>query len=165
MNSVNLKDIAKIRPEGEREDGIFVPWGDESDTPEFKISYMGREIIKKARKAALTNSWSKKAHRMEENIDEDKLDKVLMELSVVGWKGLKVKHLKEILDPSSVVLETDSENMEAEVEYNPENKDIIITHYNLSFSRFVSGISLEVDTYRKYKEEQLRKNSSGSQAG
>jgi hypothetical protein len=162
---MNINEVLEIRPKGEVVEGVWVPWNDEEDSPEFQLSYMGRDLITKARKKALTRMLDKKQHRFVDEVDEDKFDKYLMKLSVKSFRNLKVKHLVEILDPTKTELKASPDMDEKEVDFSDINLQVILDNYNLAFSRFVSSVSLEVETYRQYKEEEARKNSESSQAG
>ena len=152
---MNLKDLIKVKTE--KEQGIRVPWDEKGDVG-FIISYCGRDVIVKARKAALKTSFNYKTRQYDETLDDEKFDYEIMKSTIVGWWGLKAKNLAEILDPSTTELVISDTDLEQEISYTPESKDILIKNYNLTFSRFISAVSMDIEEYRKCKEESLRKN-------
>ena len=149
---VDLRNIVKVAEEGE---GVWAPW-EEDETVAFKIAYMGRELLRRVRRKSVVKTVNPKTKRIEEDINEDILDKELMASSLVGWRGLKLKHLNSLLDPSVTI--TFDGDPEAEVPFTPENKEILLNCFNLAFSRFISGVSADAETYRKLREQSLEKN-------
>jgi hypothetical protein len=161
MEDVSL--VVKVKDKSV-DDGVFVAW-DEDETCFFKLAYVGKSTIALARKASTTQKLDRKTHRFIDDVDDDKFDKELMCRSILDWKGLKYKHLAEILDPNRVDVEVKESQAEVEIPFSEETRDIIATYYNLSFSRFASGVSFEIDTYQQMKKEELIKNSKTSQVG
>ena len=160
----DISSIVKVKDEAVKNDGVFAPW-DEDETCLFKIAYIGKNKISAARKASTSQKLDRKTHRFVDNVDDDKFDKELMLRSILGWSGFKFKHLAEVLDPSRVDVEVTENQLEMDIPFTDEWLEVIATYYNLSFSRFISGISFEIDTYQQMKEEELRKNSKTSQDG
>ncbi len=152
---MNLAEKIKVREKAE-EKGIFIPWSEDGEMG-FLIKYCGKEAISKSRKASLTKKLNPKTHQYEDTLDDDKFDYAVMKNTIKGWRGLKVKHLKEILDPRVDMSELVGQE-EVEVEFTPENLDFIIKNYNLTFSRFISGASLDIDVYNQHQEEEQTKN-------
>lgn len=153
---MNLKDVVKVTDKKEDE-GVRVPWNETGDVG-FILAYCGKGSISKARKNSLTKTHNFKTHQFDETLDDEKFDYEVMKATVKGWWGLKAKHLKEILDPSRFDLK-EFEGSEEDVPVTDDNKDIIIRNYNLTFSRFVSSVTMDIEVYRKYQEEVEVKNS------
>jgi len=151
---MNLKEIVKVRESSD--EGVKIPW-DEEGTVLFSVKYCGKNSISKARKSSLTKKLNPKTHQYEDTLDDDKFDYAIMKNTITGWSGLKAKHLKEILDPA-VDLSTLAGQEEVEVEFTPENLDFIIKNYNLTFSRFISGASMDIEVYNKHQEVDAIKN-------
>jgi hypothetical protein len=147
-----LKDVAKVK-EG-AVGGVKIPWDDTNEIG-FIITYCGKESINKARKKSLTKKLNTKTHQYEDTLDDDMFDYAIMKNTIIGWWGLKGKYLKEILDPRIDVSAVSPEEI---VEFNPDNLDFIIKNYNLTFSRFISGASLDIEVYNKHQEEIEIKN-------
>ena len=147
-----LKDVVKVRESSA--DGVKIPW-DETNEVGFIVKYCGKDSITKARKASSVKKLNPKTHQYEDNLDDEKFDYAIMNSTITGWWGLKGKHLKEILDPRVDVSEIAPEEI---VEFTPENLDFIIKNYNLTFSRFVSGASLDIEVYNAHQEETEIKN-------
>ena len=152
---MNLKDFVKVRESSD--EGVRIPW-DETGNIGFLITYCGKEAIAKARKASLSKKLNTKTHQYEEVLDDDKFDYAIMKNTIKGWYGLKAKHLKEMLDPR-----VDTSGLagqeEVEIEFTPDNLDLVIQNYNLTFSRFISGASLDIEVYNQHQGETLAKNS------
>lgn len=152
--SFDIKSLVTVKEKAESE-GVWVNWDDELS---FLVNYIGKGIIKEARKKSLVKTANRRTHQIEESIDDDKFDKELMELSFSSWKGMKVKHLKELLDPSITEIVASPDKDELAVEFSEENKGMLTSYYNLSFSRFITSVATEIEVYQKYKEEELLKN-------
>jgi hypothetical protein len=151
---MDLKSLVKVREN--LSSGVWIPW-DEKGEISFNVTYCGKDAISKSRKASLSKKLNQRTHQYEETLDDDKFDYAIMKNTIIGWKGLKVKHLKEILDPRVDMSELAGQD-EVEVEFNADNLDFIIKNYNLTFSRFISGASLDIEVYNKHQEEEQIKN-------
>jgi len=149
-------DLKGLKVKEDSDKGVKIPWNDEGDMG-FIVNYCGKSAISKARKASLTKKLNTKTHQYEDILDDDKFDFAIMKNTIKGWWGLKVKHLKEILDPRVDMSELVGQE-EDEVEFNLDNLDFIIKNYNLTFSRFISGASLDIEVYNKHQEEDQIKN-------
>lgn len=152
---MDLKSLVKVK-ETSVEGGVRIPWDENGDVG-FIVQYCGKSAIAKARKSSLTKQLNRKTHQYEEILDDDKFDYEIMKNTIKGWWGLKVKHLKEILDPR-VDLSALKGQEEVEIDFSPDNLDLIINNYNLTFSRFISGASLDIEIYTKHQEEEEIKN-------
>ena len=151
---MNLKDIVTVKT-GTKE-GVKVSWEDDQSVG-FLVAYCGRDILNKARKNSTEKRLNNKTHQIEEIIADDKFDREIMDAVLVGWWGLKVKHLKQILD-LSIEIKVDEKDLEKDVEFTSDNKQIILNTSNLTFGRFITGVALDIETYRRYQEEQAIKN-------
>ena len=69
------------------------------DVEGFIISlvYLTREDLMKIRNTSLTFKFNKRTRQREEEIDNDKFLAEYTRRAVKGWKGLKVKHLPNLL--------------------------------------------------------------------
>lgn len=160
---MDLKNLI-VEKEGKR-DSVRVPWTEDGNVG-FVIAYTGRDVLMKARKKALIRSFNPKSHRIEENLDESRFDFEVLRETLIGWWGLKIKHLKDILDPSRIDLsKLKAEDLEKDVPFNEENRDIIISFYNLNFNNFLTSVATDIEVYRKCKEEELEKNLENFPAG
>lgn len=151
---MNLKEAVKMKDIQNK--GVKVPW-DENNNVGFIVGYCGRMSLLSARRKATEKVHNIKTHQIDERINDDKFEVTLMDESLLGWWGLKGKHLVEILDPMAEINLSEKE-LEEDIPYTTENKEIILKLHNPTFSRFISSVSLDIEVYQKYKEEILIKN-------
>lgn len=159
---MDLKSIVKSIPTSAQ--GVRVPW-DEKGEVGFCLLYTGKDILSRSREKSLIRKYDHKTHRIEEKLDSEKFDLEVLRETVVGWWGLKVKYLKDILDPSKAALNLTDAQLEEEVPFNDENRDVILTNYNLTFNNFITSVAMDIEVYRQYKNEELEKNLKTSQLG
>jgi len=71
-------------------------WVDFPDIDGFAVNirFLNREDLMKVRNASLTYKFNKRTRQREEEIDNDRFLENYAEKAIVGWKGLKVKHLQ-----------------------------------------------------------------------
>ena len=82
---------------------------------EVELVYLNREDLMKIRNRSLTFKFNKRTRQREEEIDNDKFLEAYSEKAIKGWKGLKAKHLPDLLP-------VDISNMDSEelIEYNED---------------------------------------------
>src|SRR5210317_1304280 len=67
------------------------------DGLEVNIRFLNREDLMKVRNASLTCKFNKRTRQREEEIDNDRFLENYAEKAIVGWKGLKVKHMPALM--------------------------------------------------------------------
>lgn len=128
----------------EWEEGVF-----------FEVKYLSRQRRKELARRATTTIFVK--HQRREDFDADKLGEMLLKEAIVGWKGLKYKHLLSGLCEPDIKIEADPEE---EIPYDEETKEDLIKLRTLTFENF---IIYALDTLEEMREEKLKnlKSTSG----
>lgn len=114
-----------------------------------------RAIVAKAEKTVFVK------HQKESEVDSALFSRLYMAAVIVGWEGLKYRHLIEMCNPISV-----SDNLDAVIEYNSENLDFLIKNAHYGLLQFVTMAQDKIHTVRAQEQveemENLSKRSNGS---
>ena len=129
-------------------------WGEFPDIECFEVNlrYLTREDLMKIRNASLTYKFNKRTRQREEEIDNEKFLDHYAEKAIVGWKGLKVKHLP-------VLLPVDISSMDANenIEYS-EEEALELLKSSTVFDQFVTDAMNDFEQFSKQKAEENAKN-------
>jgi len=119
---------------------------------EVNLRFLTREELTKIRNASLTYKFNKRTRQREEEIDNDKFLDNYAQKAIVGWKGLKVKHLP-------VLLPVDISSMDAneEIEYS-EDEAVELLRNSSIFDQFVTDAMNDFEQFSKQKAEDNAKN-------
>ena len=74
-------------------------WAEFPDIEGFEINlkYLTREDLMKVRNASLTYKFNKRTRQREEEVDNDRFLENYAERAILGWKGLKIKHMPALM--------------------------------------------------------------------
>ena len=124
----------------------------EIDGFEIELVYLNREDLMKIRNRSLTFKFNKHTRQREEEIVNDKFLEAYSEKAIKGWKGLKAKHLPDLLP-------VDISNMDSEelIEYN-EDEALELLKNSTVFDQFVTDCMNDYEQFSKKKEEEDEKN-------
>ena len=129
-------------------------WVEFPDVDGFEVNlrFLTREELTKIRNASLTYKFNKRTRQREEEIDNDKFLDNYAQKAIVGWKGLKVKHLP-------VLLPVDISSMDAneEIEYS-EDEAVELLKNSSVFDQFVTDAMNDFEQFSKQKAEDNAKN-------
>ena len=129
-------------------------WVDFPDIDGFQVNlrYLTREDLMKIRNQSLTYKFNKRTRQREEEIDNDKFLDHYAEKAIVGWKGLKVKHLP-------VLLPVDISSMDANenIDYS-EEEALELLKSSTVFDQFVTDAMNDFEQFSKQKAEENAKN-------
>lgn len=106
-----------------------------------KLCYLAREELVKLRKKCVTTKFSRKTHKPEEVLDEDKFVKVYSSAVVKGWSGFKYKYLEELL-----LVDISSLEPEDEMEFTEDNLVLLMKNSDI----FESWVSEEVGNLENF---------------
>jgi hypothetical protein len=127
----------------------------EYDTiPGFKVQlrYLHRDELHKIRNASLKVKYNRTTHAREEDVDNERFLKLYTEKAIVGWSGLKIKHLPELY-PANI----ENLNPDDEVPYSVEAA-YDLTEASASFDKWVTNCMQDIDVFnQKAKDEQTKK--------
>lgn len=129
-------------------------WVDFPDIPGFEVNirYVTREDLLKIRGASLTFKFNKRTRQREEEVNNDKFLELYAEQAILGWRGLKVKHL-----PALMPVDISSMNPEEEIEYNQEEALELLRNSGI-FDSFISDTMADFEQFSKLKTETTVKN-------
>lgn len=129
-------------------------WVEFPDVEGFEVNlrYLTREDLMKIRNSSLTYKFNKRTRQREEEVDNDKFLENYAEKAIVGWKGLKVKHLP-------VLLPVDISSMDGDenVEYN-EEEAVELLKSSTVFDQFITDTMNDFEQFSKKKAEDDSKN-------
>ena len=119
---------------------------------EVNLSYLTREDLMKIRNASLTFKFNKRTRQREEEIDNDRFLENYAEKAIIGWKGLKVKHMPALMP-------VDISGMDANEDIEYSNDDAIELLKNSTvFDQFITDTMNDFEQFSKKKAETNAKN-------
>ena len=129
-------------------------WIDFPDIEGFSVNlvYLQREDLQKIRNQSLTFKFNKRTRQREEEVDNDRFLEAYAEKAIVGWKGLKYKHLPALMPAD--ISQVDSEE---EIEYSSEDAIDLLKNSTL-FDQFVTDSMNDFEQFSKKKVETDSKN-------
>jgi len=129
-------------------------WVEFPDIDGFVVNlrYLTREDLMKIRNQSLAYKFNKRTRQREEEIDNDKFLDHYAEKAIIGWKGLKVKHLP-------VLLPVDISGMDANenIDYS-EEEAVELLKSSTVFDQFVTDAMNDFEQFSKQKAEEDAKN-------
>ena len=114
--------------------------------PDLKLTlnYLSREEINKLRKKATKTKYDRKTRTPVEEIDEDMFLSLYVGAILSGWTGMKVSYLAQFMpmDTSGI------QDMDAEVEFSPENA-LVVMKNSPEFDSFVTDTVSDLQNFTK----------------
>ena len=143
--------MSKIKNLVAKETTTWVEFPD-IDGFEVNLRYLTREDLMKIRNASLSYKFNKRTRQREEEVDNDKFLEHYAAKAIVGWKGLKAKHLP-------VLLPVDISSMDANdnIEYS-EEEAVELLKSSTIFDQFVTDAMNDFEQFSKQKAETDAKN-------
>src|SRR6056300_919942 len=143
--------MSKIKNLIAKETTSWVPFPD-IDGFEVHLRFLAREDLLKIRNQALTFKFNKRTRQREEEIDNDKFLEHYAGKAIVGWKGLKAKHLP-------ILLPVDISSMDANdnIEYS-EEEAVELLKSSTVFDQFITDAMNDFEQFSKQKAETDAKN-------
>ena len=143
--------MSKIKNMLVRETSTWVEFPD-IDGFEVNLRYLTREDLLKIRNASLTYKFNKRTRQKEEEVDNVKFIENYAERAIAGWRGLKVKHLAQLLP-----VDTTGMNPNEDVEYTEEDAIELLKNSTI-FDQFVSETLNDFEQFSRNKAETDVKN-------
>ena len=119
---------------------------------EINLRYLTREDLMKIRNSSLTYKFNKRTRQREEEIDNDKFLEAYAEKAIMGWRGLKIKHLPILLPADISTLDANEE-----VEYSEEDAIELLKNSTI-FDQFITDTMNDFEQFSKKKAEANVKN-------
>ena len=119
---------------------------------EVELANLSRKELVNLRKRCTIQKFDRKTRQIQETLDEDKFVEDFARSTIKGWKGLKAKHLPDLLP-------VDISNMDSEelIEYN-EDEALELLKNSTVFDQFVTDCMNDYEQFSKKKEEEDEKN-------
>ena len=143
--------MSKIKNLVAKETTTWVEFPD-IDGFEVNLRYLTREDLMKIRNASLSYKFNKRTRQREEEVDNDKFLEHYAAKAIVGWKGLKAKHLP-------VLLPVDISSMDANdnIEYS-EEEAVELLKSSTIFDQFITDAMNDFEQFSKKKADEAAKN-------
>lgn len=129
-------------------------WAEFPDIDGFEINlrYLTREDLQKIRNASLTYKFNKRTRQREEEVDNDRFLENYAEKSILGWKGLKVKHM-----PALMPVDISGMDGEEIIDYSSEDAMELLKNSTV-FDQFITDTMNDFEQFSKKKTEADTKN-------
>ena len=129
-------------------------WVDYPDVDGFSVNlnYLTREDLMKVRNSSLTYKFNKRTRQREEEVDNDRFLENYAEKAIIGWKGLKVKHM-----PALMPVDISGMDVDDDIEYSNEDAIELLKNSTV-FDQFITDCMNDFEAFSRKKEEEDSKN-------
>lgn len=134
-----------------KDTSIWVPFPD-IDGFEVNVRYIAREELMKIRSSSLVAKLNKTTRQREETVDSSRFLELYAEQAIIGWKGLKVKHL-----PMLLPVDISAMNKEEEVAFTQDDAVELLKSSSI-FDQFITDSINDYEAFSKTKAEATVKN-------
>jgi len=107
-----------------------------------EVANLSRKELGALRKRCTSQKFDRKTRQLMETLDEDKFVSEFAEASIKNWKGLTVEHLETLL-----LIDTDGQEPESEVEYSKDNAEVLVTNSS-EFDTWLNEVVFDLDNFR-----------------
>ena len=136
--------MSKIKNLIAEKSSVWVEYPD-IDGFELNLKYLTREDLMKIRNASLTYKFNKRTLQREEEIDNDRFLENYAEKAILGWKGLKVKHM-----PALMPVDISGIDGEDDIEYSSEDAIELLKNSTV-FDQFITDTMNDFEQFSKKK--------------
>lgn len=119
---------------------------------EVNLRFLTREDLMKIRAGSLTFKFNKRTRQREEEIDNDKFLEKYAARAIADWKGLKVKHLPELLP-----VDISGADLNDDIPYSEEEALELLKNSSI-FDQFVTDAMNDFEQFSRKKTEDEVKN-------
>jgi len=143
--------MSKIKNLIAKETTSWIPFPD-VDGFEVHLCFLTREDLLKIRNQSLTFKFNKRTRQREEEIDNDRFLEAYAGKAIMGWRGLKIKHL-----PMLLPVDISGADGNEEVEYS-EEEAIDLLKSSTVFDQFITDAMNDFEQFSKKKADEAAKN-------
>jgi hypothetical protein len=134
-----------------KETTSWIPFPD-IDGFEVHLRFLSREDLLKIRNQSLTFKFNKRTRQREEEIDNDKFLEHYAGKAIMGWRGLKAKHLP-------LLLPADISSLDPNEEINYDEEEAIdLLKSSTVFDQFITDAMNDFEQFSKKKADEAAKN-------
>ena len=119
---------------------------------EVNLKYLTREDLMKIRNASLTYKFNKRTRQREEEVENDRFLENYAEKAILGWKGLKVKHM-----PALMPVDISGMDANENIEYSNEDAVELLKNSTV-FDQFITDTMNDFEQFSKKKADTDAKN-------
>lgn len=113
---------------------------------EIEIANLSRPELIRLRKSCMYTKMDRKLRTPVEELDEDKFISEFTKATIKNWKGLRVKHLEELL-----LVDISKEDPEKEIPYSEDDaKDLV--RNSAEFDTWLNEAVFDLDNFRTKRE-------------
>jgi preprotein translocase subunit SecA len=143
--------MSKIKSMLVKETSTWVEFPD-IDGFEVNLRYITREDLLKIRNSSLTYKFNKRTRQKEEEVDSAKFIEHYAEKAIADWRGLRVKHLPQLLP-----VDITGMNANDVIDYSEEEAVELLKNSTI-FDQFVSDTLNDFEQFSRSKAETDSKN-------
>lgn len=116
--------------------------------PDFKVKlqFVSRAASRKLLDQSTVKKY-KNGQYIGDGTDDEKFAELFAKSAVVGWSGLTLDIVSDLL-----LIDAGDKDLDTPVEYSEDNA-IMLMQNSVAFNRFVDGSVFEIDTFRTRKPE------------
>lgn len=125
------------------------------------LGYVGKSKLREIGRRSTVIRF--KNHKEIPDIDDEKMTKYTTQAAILGWRGLTVKGVKQliVLDINGVPGETIEEKEQYPVDFTEENAELLLRE-SMHFDEWVSNIIMDLSRFQDIKIEETVGNLNGS---
>lgn len=109
---------------------------------EVELVNQARPKIVELRKRCMISKFDRKTKQPVETLDEDKFVSEFCKAVIKGWKGLKIKHLEELM-----LVDLEGKDPEMEVPYTQEDAETLLVNSS-DFDEWVNNSVFDLQNFR-----------------
>ena len=109
---------------------------------EVEIANLARKELLNLRKRCIKTKFDRKTHQAVEELDEDKFVHEFTKATVKNWKGLRLKHLEEL-----ILVDLGDNDPETELEFDLENAESLVQN-STDFDNWINEVVFDLANFR-----------------
>ena len=122
---------------------------------EVEVANLARKELLNLRKRCIKTKFDRKTHQAVEELDEDKFVHEFTKATVKNWKGLRLKHLEEL-----ILVDLGDNDPETELAFDLENAESLVQN-SADFDNWINEVVFDLANFRGKPErkavEKVRK--------
>lgn len=119
-------------------------WVDFPGCPGFQVEVcnLSRKELVNVRKRCVAQKFDRKSRAMLEDLDEDRFVKEFTKATVVGWRGLKLDYLQDL-----VLVDIGDNDPQLTVDYSPEQAEALVQS-STEFDNWLNEVVFDLANFR-----------------
>jgi len=113
---------------------------------EIEVANLSRKELLNLRKRCIKTKFDRKTHQAVEELDEDKFVHEFTKACVKDWKGLRLKHLEEL-----ILVDLGTNDPESELSFDLENAESLVQN-SADFDNWINEVVFDLANFRGKSE-------------